>query len=58
MLMLIYNVDETGITVATKPTGIVTQVGWKAVYSIASAEKGKTHTIMTCGSASSNVFPW
>ena len=27
MLMLIYNVDETGITVATKPTGIVTQVG-------------------------------
>ena len=25
MLMLIYNVDETGITVATKPTGIVIQ---------------------------------
>ena len=55
--MLIYNVDETGITVVTKPTGVVTQVGRKAVYSIAAAEKGKTHTIMTCGSASGNVLP-
>ena len=26
MPMLIYNVDETGISVATKPTGIITQV--------------------------------
>ena len=55
--MLIYNVDETGITVVTKPTGVVTQVGRKAVYSIAAAEKGKTHTIMTCRSASGNVLP-
>ena len=55
--MLIYNVDETGVTVVTKPTGVVTQVGRKAVYSIAAAEKGKTHTIMTCGSASGNVLP-
>ena len=27
------------------------------MYSIAAAEKGKTHTIMTCGSASGNVLP-
>ena len=39
--MLIYNVDETSVTVVTKPTGVVTQVGRKAVYSIAAAEKGK-----------------
>jgi len=44
--MLIYNVDETGITVVTKPTGVITQVGQKAVYSIAAAEKGKTYIIM------------
>ena len=52
--MLVYNV---GITVVTKPTGVITQVGRKAVYSIAAAEKGKTHTIMTCGSASGHVLP-
>jgi len=47
--MLIY-----GVTVVTKPTGVITQAGRKAVYSIAAAEKGKTNTIMTCGSASGN----
>ena len=35
-----YNVDETGVTVVTKPTGVVTQVGQNAVYSIAAAKKG------------------
>ena len=49
--MLLYNVDESGVTVVTKLTGVVTQVGWKAVYSIAAAEKGEPHTIMMCGSA-------
>ena len=39
--MIIYNVDETGVIVVTKPTGVVMQVGQKAVYSIAAAEKGK-----------------
>jgi len=52
--MLIYNVDETGIIIVTKPTGVITQVGRKAMYA---AEKGKSHTIMKCGSALGYVLP-
>ena len=40
--MLIYNVDETGVTVVTRWTGVITQVGHKAVYSIAAAENRKS----------------
>ena len=54
---ILYNVDKADVTVVTKPTVVVTQVRRKAVYAIAAAKKGKTHTIMMCGSSSGNVLP-
>ena len=55
--MLIYNLDETGITIVHKPGKVVAQLGRKNVWHVTSAEKGKTHTVMTCGSASGYVVP-
>ena len=55
--MQIYNVDETGISVVHKAGKVITQVGRKNVWSVTSAEKGKTHTVMTCVSASGFVIP-
>jgi len=42
-------VDETGVTVVV--TGVIAQVGRKAVYSIAAAEKGKTTLYINIGLA-------
>ena len=55
--MLIYNADETGISVVHKPGKVVTELGRRHVYSVVSGERGKNHTIMTCVSASGNVLP-
>ena len=54
--MLVYNVDETGISIVHTPAKVVTEVG-RNVYSITSAEKGKTHTVLTCVSTSGYVLP-
>ena len=40
----IFNVDETGVSVVHKPGKVVTEVGYKNVWSVTSAEKG-LHTI-------------
>ena len=55
--MQIYNMDETGISIVHKPGRLLTQVGRRNVWSITSAEKGKTHTILTCVSASGYALP-
>ena len=55
--MQIYNCDETGVSVVHKPGKIVAEIGRHKVYAITSAEKGKTHTILTCVSASSHGLP-
>ena len=55
--MQIYNCDEMGITVVHKPGKVVAEVGCHKVYAVTSAEKGKTHTILTCVSASGHVLP-
>ena len=52
VLMNIYNMDETGVTVVCKGGKVVTEIGHKNVWSITSGEKGKIHTILTCVSAS------
>ena len=54
--MQIYNVDETGISIVHKPGKVVTQLGRKNVWSVTSAEKGKTHTVVPCVSASGYVI--
>ena len=55
--MQIYNCDETGVSVVHKPGKVVAEMGRHKVYAVTSAEKGKTHTILTCVSASSHVLP-
>lgn len=50
--MQLFNVDETGISIVHKPGKVVTELGRRNVWGITSAEKGKTHTVVTCVSAS------
>ena len=55
--MQVYNVDESGVNVVHKPCKIVAELGRHNVYSITAAERGKTHTIVACVSASGFVLP-
>ena len=55
--MQIFNVDETGISIVHKPGKVVTELGRKNVWSVTSAEKRKTHTVITCMSASGFPLP-
>ena len=55
--MQVYNVDETGISVVHKPGKVFSAVGRKHVYSLTSGEKGKTHTVVVCVSASGHAIP-
>ena len=55
--MQIYNIDETGIMVVHKPGKVFSELGRKHVYSLTSGERGKTHTVVVCTSASGNALP-
>ena len=55
--MNIFNMDETGVTIVHKGGKVVTEIGRRNVWAITSGEKGKTHTIITCVSASGYVLP-
>ena len=55
--MLVYNVDETGVSIVHKQGKVLAQLGQHHVYSITSAEKGKTHTVVSCVSAAGQVLP-
>ena len=55
--MQVYNADETGVSVVHKMEKVLAHLGRRHVYSVASGEKGKTHTILTCVSASGMVLP-
>ena len=55
--MQVYNLDETGVTIVHQPGKVVTEVGRRYVHAITSAEKGKTHTILACVSATGYVLP-
>ena len=55
--MQVYNADETGVTIVHKPGKVLAQLVRRHVYSIASAKKGKTHTVVSCVSASGMVLP-
>ena len=53
----IFNADETGVTIVHKPSKVVAHVGRHNVPSLTSADKGKTHTVLACVSASGQVLP-
>ena len=55
--MQIFNCDETGITIVFKPGKVIAEVGKKHVYAISAAERGKTHTVLSCVSAAGYVVP-
>ena len=55
--MQVYNADETGVSIVHKMGKVLAHLGRRHVYSVASGEKGKTHTILTCISASGVVLP-
>ena len=49
--------DETGLSIVHKPGRVISELGRRNVWAITSAEKGKTHTVLTCVSASGFVLP-
>lgn len=53
----VFNCDETGVSIVHKPGKVLAQLGRHYVYSVTSAEKGKTHTILSCVSASGFILP-
>ena len=55
--MQIYNADETRISVVHKPGKVVAELGHRNVYALISAEREKTHTVLTCVSASGHILP-
>ncbi len=55
--MQIFNCDETGVSIVFKPKKVVAELGKRNVYSVSSAERGKTHTILSCVSATGFVVP-
>jgi len=55
--MQIYNSDETGVAIVHTLGKVITALGHHHVYCITSAEKGRTHTVISCVSASGLVLP-
>ena len=55
--MQIFNSDETGISIVFRPGKVVAEMGRKNVYSVSAAEKGRTHTILSCVLACGFVVP-
>ena len=55
--MLVFNCDETGITVVHSQGRVVTEMGREKVWSVTSGEMGKTHMVVTCVSAAGLSIP-
>ena len=55
--MQIYNSDEMGVTIVFKPGKVVAEMGCRKVYTVSAAEKGRTHTVLSCVSASGSFIP-
>ena len=54
--MQIFNTDEMGISKVHKPRmKVLAKRGQKMVWSLTSGERGRTHTVMVCGSAARYV---
>lgn len=53
----IFIVDEMGVSIVHRPSKVIAQIGQRNMPSLTSADKGKTHTILACVSASGQVIP-
>ena len=45
--MQVYNAGEIGVTIVHKPSKVVAELGHRNVYSVTSAERGKTYTVLS-----------
>ena len=52
-----FNVDESGVSTVHKSGKVLAELGKRNVYALTSAEKGKTHTVLVCVSASGFFIP-
>ena len=50
-----FNMDKTGLSIVHKPGRVVAEFGRRNVWAITSAEKGRTHTVLTCVSKKSTI---
>ena len=55
--MQIFNADESGVSIVHKPGKVVAELGQQNGYAVTAAEHGKTHTILSCASATEYVLP-
>ena len=55
--MLIFNADETCVTVIRRPGKVIAELGHHNVYTITSAERRKTQTVLSFVSASALALP-
>lgn len=55
--MQVFNCDETRISVVHKPGKVVAELGRRNVHAVTSTDRGKTHTVLSCVSASGYVLP-
>ena len=56
--MQIFNVDETGVSVLHQPGKIITEPSRKNVWSVASAERGKIHTVRLVSASGFAIPPF
>ena len=55
--MQVFNCDETGVTIVFKPNKVVAELGKRHVYALSADEKGETHTVLSCVSATGFTVP-
>ena len=55
--MQIFNVDESGLNLTRNKGKFVADISRRAVHRVVASEKGKTHTVITCCSASGYCLP-
>ena len=55
--MQIFNCDKTGVTIVFKPNKVIAELGKRHVNALLAVEKGRTHTTLSCVSATGFMVP-
>ncbi|CAB3256885.1 unnamed protein product [Arctia plantaginis] len=53
----IFNMDETGLQLNSRPGHVLAQKGSKVVHTVTSTEKGETITVIACCNAEGTFLP-
>ena len=54
--MQVFICNETGVSIVHKPSKVVAELGRRNVYAVTSAERGKTHTVLSRVSPSGCIY--